>query len=269
MLIFWRLQFWLHQGQLMQQSGHLTPPPSIFARLFWRVATPLLVYLCIGPVTVIGRENLRVQGKRILVPNHTHAMDFALVSKALRGHCRYMVTTSEVHGLRGAFAAWTGAIPVNTHFPQGGELALNASIQTLVDGDTETFLIFPQGRLLGQDQLNPADFKHGFARIARSVYEETDGEPAFVIPMALYYKRDASQAPWSHWLLARLRGAFGQTNYGAVVVVGEAIATEQLPADPDAATAVVVGRLQQLLAQATMVGAPATDHVSSRARQSS
>lgn len=252
----YRVRFWLKEGRKMQESGHLAPAPSIFAKIFWATLTHVIGYLCVGPIKVIGRENLRVKGRKVFAPNHTFALDFDVVAVAIRRSCRYMTKTSELKGLRGAFGAWTGAIPVNTKVPGGGEAALNSSIESLLEGTNNNFLIFPQGALKDNLKLERGDFRTGFARLARSAWEDSEGEPCYVIPMAVFYKRDPQMKPWSHLLLAPLRRAFGDTNYGAVVVIGQPIAAQNLPEDPEQATDVYFEYLRALHAQAIEYGSP-------------
>jgi 1-acyl-sn-glycerol-3-phosphate acyltransferase len=249
LLVGLRVRFWLGEGRKMQESGYLAPAPSIFAKVFWAIMTRLMGYFLVGPIKVIGRHNLKVKGRRIFAPNHTFPLDFDLVAVATRGaSCRYMTKTSELKGLRGAFGAWTGAIPVNTKVEGGGEAALNASIESLVDGPRNSFLIFPQGALL--DEIKREDFRTGFARLAHAVYAETEGEPCFVIPMALLYLRDPQCKPFSDKIFGKLRRLFGKPNYGAVIVIGEAIPVQDLPTDPAAATDVLFERIRALHAQA-------------------
>lgn len=242
-----RVRFWLAEGRKMQESGYLPPAPSIFAKLFWAISTRVLGFLLVGPIRVIGRENLTVKGRKVFVPNHTYELDFDLVAVATRTSFRYMTSTAELRGLRGAFGAWTGAIPVNTKVQGGGEAALNASVEAIQESYSNNFLIFPQAGL--RDCLKRDEFKTGFARLAYSVYAET-GAPCFVIPMALLYLREPQHKTWSHLFFSRLRRLFGKTTYGAVVVIGEAISAQDLPEDPNAATDIVFERIRTLLAQA-------------------
>jgi 1-acyl-sn-glycerol-3-phosphate acyltransferase len=254
LLVGLRVRFWLGEGRKMQQSGYLAPAPSIFAKLFWAIVTRLAGYLLVGPIKVIGRHNLRVKGRRIFAPNHSFQMDFGLVAVATRTSCRYMTLTNELKGLRGAFGAWTGAIPVNPKVEGGGEAALNASIESLVEGPRNSFLIFPQGALL--DTVKREDFKTGCARLSHAVYAETEGEPCYVIPMGLLYKRDPQDKPFSDKIFGKLRRVFGKPNYGAVIVIGEPIPVQDLPSDPAAATDVIFERIRAAHAQAVDLTKP-------------
>lgn len=252
-LVF-RVVFWVREGRLMQESGHLAPPTSIFARTFWCLAAPIFAYLTVGPVTVIGRKNFtKVKGRKLLLPNHHFQMDFSMVATAVREHFRYMTTTGELRGLRGVFGAWTGAIPVNVKAEHGGEKALNASIESVSENPNGKFLMFPQGRLLSQDELLRADFKTGAARLLQAVSDENDGEKVWAFPMGIYYIREKALAPFSHRIFGWARRLFGITNYGAVVVVGEPISAADLPDDIQEATTLIFERIDALVKQARSV----------------
>lgn len=248
LLVGLRVRFWLGEGRKMQQSGYLAPAPSFVGKLFWAVTTRIMGYLLIGPIKVVGRENLKVKGRKIFAPNHSFPLDFIPVAVSTRKSCRYMTKSSELKGLRGAFGAWTGAIPVNTKVEGGGEAALNASIDALLEESDNCFLIFPQGALL--DEIKREDFKTGSVRLAHSVHTDSEGEPCFYIPMALHYLREPHQKPFSHRILGRLRKLFGKPNYGALVIIGEPIPAASLPEDANAATDVVFERIRALKAQA-------------------
>jgi hypothetical protein len=252
----WRVAFWVREGRRMQESGHLSPPPSILARLVFRMITPVLRFLTVGPVTTIGRKNLRkAKGRRVLIPNHTFQMDFSVVYAGVGSHFRYMTASSELKGFQGFFGAWTGSIPVNTKVEHGGEKALNASIESLVENPKGRFLIFPQGKLLPQDKVQLEDFRTGAARLLQAVSDETDGEPVWAVPMGLYYVRDKSKMPFSHRLLWWARRVFGVTNYGAVVVIGEPMEAKTLPSDIHEATKVLYERVAALAQEAARLGA--------------
>lgn len=218
-----RFQFWRRHAGHMQESGYLVPPSTVPARLAWRVLTRLAVYLVVGPIKVSGRNNLNVSGRKIYVPNHQFELDFAMTAVATRSACPIM-TSAEVlkPPIAALLAAWTGAIPVNVHQEDGGQKALDASIQTLLRSPEAEFIVFPQGKLL--DDLSLEDFKPGAARMQAEVARLTGGEPVFLIPVHIAYARNARFKPFSHLFLRKLRGAMGKVNYGGNVCIGRPIA---------------------------------------------
>lgn len=172
-------------------------------------------------------------------------------------------------GLTGAFIAATihGA-------PTVAALAvLAALVVAALPGDPPSLGIFPEGSLLPDNPNLTEKFRPGAVRIARAAAEAC-GEPVYIVPMAIHYRRDAAKADWTHRFLAGMRSMFlgirnpkvwnpifkvkldelpeaereelkrrqkeilreyaraKVTNYGGVVVVGEAIDPSTLPADP-------------------------------------
>ncbi len=218
-----RFQFWQSHAAKMQASGYLTPPSSNLARHSWRFLSRLLAYLCVGPVKVTGRENLKVHGRKIFVANHQFPLDFALVTAATRTACPYMVKSSELKsGFFALLAAWTGAVPVNNSEEGGPRKAFDSSVKVLLRGKESGFMIFPQGALLEEIKLE--DFKPGAARMQRVLFEKTEGEPVYIVPMHIRYLRDQVQKPFSHVFIGKLRGILGKVNYGGVVHIGTPIA---------------------------------------------
>lgn len=72
--------------------------------------------------------------------------------------------------------------------------------------------IFPQGSLLPDDPDFKEHFRPGVVRIAREA-AALSGEPVFIVPMAIYYERDAGKADWTHSHLRKMRSLFlGQRN---------------------------------------------------------
>lgn len=218
-----RVRFWLGHARRMCESGYLVPPSSCVARMAWRLLTPMIVYLFVGPIEVSGRENLKVPGRKIYVANHQFELDFAVVAAATRSACPYMASTGVLKPrLAALVAAWTGAVPVDVNQRDGGKKASDASVEALLRKKNGEFVIFPQGRLL--DCIKLEDFKPGAARLQQEVFEQSGGEPVWLVPMYIGYRRDARYKPVSHYWLGSLRSKFGDVNYGVRVVIGRPLA---------------------------------------------
>src|SRR5262249_12593147 len=145
-----RLKYWKNEARKLQEGGYLPPPPSRTARLFFKLFTRLLVFLVVGPVKVKGRKNARYRGRLVIGPNHTFAMDFAVVRTALPTHYVQIAKAAEVQGIRGLFAAWVGTIAAKVEGgaaekPGQGAAVVNAAGDFLVSGDRTRLLMFPQG----------------------------------------------------------------------------------------------------------------------------
>lgn len=243
----WRVRFWILQGRQMQVSGHLPPKPGLLARFTLGWVSYLLTFLGVGPVRVIGAHHARYRGRLLIAPNHTFQLDFAMVRRAVGHSFRYMTDANELHGWRGIAGAWSGAFPVQAGC---GDAAIQASVRALGIDIDSMVLIFPQGKLVRDNILRKEDFRYGTARISHQAHEEHPGEPIAILPIALYYKRSPQDRHWTHFLLKPLRKIFGVTNYGGVVVIGEPIPVDSLPADPAEATEVIRIRIQALLDEA-------------------
>lgn len=250
-------RFWKAEGRKLQQSGYLPPEPTWLARIFFRLSNRLLVWLAIGPVKVIGRENARkFRGRLLVTPNHIQAPDWALVNQGV-DYQRYTAVASQLKGTRGRFSAWTGCFGVNTDQPGGGDAFRQACVSLLATQPDCSLLYFPQGKLVADNILRKEDFRFGAARVLRTVAEQVKDQPVAFLPVAIRYKGNLGEATCLHQAMLRFgqkwfRNLFGTRNVGAVVVVGQPITVDQLPADADPehpvnATEFIRQRIQELL----------------------
>lgn len=244
-----RFNFWKREGAKLQQSGYVPPAPPLLGRLGFRMLTRLARFVMIGPVKVIGSKNLRYDGRLIIAANHQYQMDFAMVASAVPNF-HYMTAIEELKGFRGVMGAWTGAYGVDRKAP--GEAAIDASVKILIQDGKRRILIFPQGKLVSDNVLRSEDFKTGAVRIIKKTAALIDRQPAAILPVGVYYKRDRKDASWFHRLVNALglkgfRRAFGVTNYGGTVVIGAPIPVESLPEDPHEATELLRAKIQQAL----------------------
>lgn len=231
----------------MQVSGHLPPKTGLLARFTLGLVSYLLTFLGVGPVRVIGAHRARYRGRLLVTPNHSFQLDFAMVRRGTGHSFRYMTDANELRGWRGVLGAWSGAFPVQAG---AGDAAFKAAVRALGIDPDSLVLIFPQGKLVRDNVLRKEDFRYGAARIIRQTHEEHPGEPMAILPVAIYYKRSPQDRHWTHFIFAPLRRMFSITNYGGVVVIGEPIPVESLPADPAEATEVIRIEIQKLLDEA-------------------
>lgn len=247
--VLYKVVYWTYQGMQMGKSGHVPPSPSWLARTFFVFMSGVIARKKVGPVAVEGQENLPSKGRLMFVGTHTYELDFAMITVATRRSCRSMAAASGLTGLRAIFGAWTGTIPVDREQKGGGDRAVEGSIKAFSQFANECFMIFPQGKLVEDNVLRRADFRTGFARIAKGTKRLTGDEPMYIIPIAIDYKRDPSCAI-NEWAASHPRHAFGKTNYGAAVIVGAPIKIEDVPDDLDKATDLIFERLVPLLDRA-------------------
>lgn len=255
-IYLWR-QFWKSEGRKILTSGYLPPAPSWVARIFFRLVNRLLVFLSIGPVKVIRSDKYRrYKGRKLVAPNHIQEPDWALVNQGV-DYERYTAAISQLHGPRGLFSGWTGCFGVDPKQPNGAENFINSCIAVLTSKKDASLLYFPQGKLVADNILRPEDFRPGVIKVARRAASEVGSEPLAIIPVAILYRNDPSRASMLHRLMLTLgqrwfRNIFGKKNFGAVVVVGEPILVQDLPADADPehphnATEFLRQKIQELL----------------------
>lgn len=273
-----RYSFWKGEARKLLQGGYLPAPPTFLARLFFKMATRLIVFLVVGPVKVVGRKNARYDGRLLIAPNHTFQMDFAVTRTALPCHYTQIAKQAEVQGARAIIAAWVGTIAAKveggTAKPGQGAAVVKAAASYLASHAHTRLLLFPQGKLVYDNVLRPEDFRTGAARsLALAVQQLGTDEKVALLPVAIDYKRDPKNASYFHrfvGLLARVIPPLGKfrswadvtrnpdgtktvtkfRNYGAVVVIGEPIPFASLPQDPHECSQFMRAKIQELLDQA-------------------
>lgn len=100
------------------------------------------------------------------------------------GYC-YMFSDPLCAGIFAALAVWMLCMP-------GGDASL---------------AVAPQGALMPDNVLKREEFRAGCVRIARAAAQKT-GEPVYMVPMGIRYKRDPKDAHWTHRFLKRTRSIF-------------------------------------------------------------
>jgi 1-acyl-sn-glycerol-3-phosphate acyltransferase len=289
-IVQWRVNYWRSEGDKLQTSGYLPPKPTIFSVLLMRWLTRFLGVFMTGPIKVIGSENLKVNGRAMLIPNHTDHGDFVVVFRALGFRIvRYLAAVEQLTGIRRGLAAFTGAFGVDRSSHRAGSLVVEAATNaSITDGARSRILLFMQGKLIRDNVVRFEDLKHGAARIGRKVHEHELGlESAaefYYIPMGIAYKRDPKHATVFYktvqGLIVRIRKAtadqskqgrlhkfgrlvsgkdfrayFGEPNFGAVIVVGEPIPISSLPVAPKEITKVLGLAIQAELEKAKALSA--------------
>jgi len=137
---------------------------------------------------VLHPERLPHDGPVLLAPTHRARWDALMLPMAagrrVSGRdCRFMVTTTEMHGLQGWFLHRLGCFPVDQGRPSMTTLRL--AIDLLADG--QQLVVFPEGQIQRQD--HPIQVRTGLVRLARLA--QSRGVDVPVVPVGLGY----SQAP--------------------------------------------------------------------------
>lgn len=226
--------YWKGEGvKIASQSGYLTKGAPFLARLTVWAVSVLLSSFFLGRLRIKGGAKLRDRRTRyILAPNHQVRQD-ALVMARIIGWSqpsRFMISINEVQGWRGTIMAWVGAISVLTTSSRKAVAALISAAKALVKEAGSWFVIFPQGKLVENDELSLDDFHTGPFIIGSKVESES-GTPVSIVPVNIRYLTKA-EAGWGTLFLAGLgfkRNFFGATVYGAEVEIGDPLPVSAVP----------------------------------------
>lgn len=256
-----RISFWKAEGIRVLKPGHLPPLPRLSARLVRLVLGYAFVFLFVGRLRIVGKRNLRYGGRLIVLGNHQTERDAILLPYLMRlRSVRYFIAKNQALGLRAPLVAYSGGIVVEHATKRGPVAALTTAIKAMIAEPTTDFVIFPQGRLVRDNDLRREDFYPGAAVLGDKVARKSESTLAY-LPVGFYYDHDLRNATPLHKALNRLgfkgfRSFFGEVIYGAVLVVGEPIPVQCLPDNADQATDVLFESVVALSKRAELYGAP-------------
>jgi 1-acyl-sn-glycerol-3-phosphate acyltransferase len=228
----------------VSQCGYLAPPPSENAQKWLKRVARFLLFLQVGKIHVTGRENLELVADQpvIVAPNHVSSADGAILPMVLNRPARYLATRGVflfLRGWMGVAVGRAGAISVELKQGQGGP-AREAAIRVLTSG--QLLAMFPEGWAYLDGVMGPA--KKGVVRIAREAANEL-GKDTYILPIFLRYGRYPGS--WIRKIPPPIAYLFLLCNpyyrQGCQVVIGEAIASSQLPDDDEEATALWTERV--------------------------
>ncbi|MBX9685654.1 MAG: 1-acyl-sn-glycerol-3-phosphate acyltransferase [Candidatus Obscuribacterales bacterium] len=282
--------FWKNQAARFEKSGYTPPATGPLGKFFFNAATRLLTFLTVGPVKVINGHKAPRKGKVIWAANHQQPCDFAMLRRGAGRHFRVLTAANELTGFFGVLGAWMGSISVAFKnksdgaqaeascvkvvagkggslgiFPEGALLPDNPGLSehfrpgavrmarhaSEISG--EPVFIVPIAIYYKHD---PKDrhWSHRFLAKQRASF------PAARNPKSWnpIFKQDADALPPAErdaLLLQRkeiMRAHFKNraTNYGGVIVVGDAINQADLPVDPIEAAGVLRDKVAALLEEA-------------------
>jgi len=245
--IVYRIFFWINEGKKLQTTGYLPPAPSIFGRNLLRLISRIGCYLFVGPIKIVGKENISAGERLVVISNHQFSLDFMVLTCALPFSFRHLAKAEEVRGWRGLLAACTGhfAVDVENGKAKGGvgPIAVETCVRVLTH---DNLLIFPQGKIVAENNLTAEDFRTGAMRTAQLAMEYCS---VSIQPVAIQYYRDPQQAIWRSRFAAKLglRNFDEVTNYGALVTIGKRIRISSLTEDVKEATQTLRIEIQNLL----------------------
>jgi 1-acyl-sn-glycerol-3-phosphate acyltransferase len=161
-------------------------------QLVCKYLAKLWVFIQVGRISVIGKENLTPGGRVIFCPNHSSMFDAPVIFSIMRVFPRYMTALEEMRGLLGLKAIFMGAcgsFPVDRSH---GKAVLEPSIKVLLKGDP--LVIFPEGKISATGQYLP--FKMGAALIAIGAWQMLENnEKVSIVPIHIcFHARHAKTA---------------------------------------------------------------------------
>jgi 1-acyl-sn-glycerol-3-phosphate acyltransferase len=178
------------------------------------------MYIQVGRIRVVGKENLVAPGRLIFCPTHSSMFDAPVIYSVMRRMPRYMTAYEEMRGLWGLKAIVMGAFGCFAVDRSKGKTVIEPAIQVLVGGDT--LVIFPEGKISDSGTYLP--FKKGSAVIAIGAYERLNRkERVGIVPVHICFgKRDETTAKASYEEMGlRWRG-------GVTVTVGKPVYLDEV-----------------------------------------
>jgi len=210
-------------------SGFI-PRTFLPLQLLARLIATLWVFVQLGRITLIGRENLKIPGRIIYCPNHRSMLDALVMYACQKRFPRYMTAYEEMQGFWGLKAIILGAFgcfPVDrTH----GKTVLEPGIKVLMSG--QPLVIFPEGKISPDGSYLP--FKKGAAIIANAAFERLGmKEKVGIVPINISY-----HCPDPETATARYPEIGFRWRCGVTVTVGKPIWLHELASrQPDDVTA--------------------------------
>ena len=219
----------------LRESGELAPAPTDAAHSSMMRIARFLSRLFIGPITIVGRENLaELPGPFILTSNHSHPLDLVTLNILLDRKARHPGAKG-VLKLLGGFVAYVaskwGMFSVDLDKGKSAA-AYKAMVKVLESG--EIVYLFAEGWTHMTGLVH--EFKTGTVRSAREA-SQVLGQTVPIVPVYIRYGWYPDESILKYhvavqWLLTgfRFRG-------GASVVVGKPIDPLTLEEDPKLASA--------------------------------
>lgn len=271
LLVGW-FKYWQAHARKFAQSGYTPPPTGWAGKLTFKLVTRLLTFLTVGRVTVVNRYKSPLRGRVIFAANHQLPCDFAMLRHGANRHFRMLTAADQLTGAVGLLGAFMGVISVAFKQKSDGVAAETACVNAVAEDEGSLGIfpegaLLPDNPNLSENfrpgavriaraaalasgspvhivpiaifykhDRKQADWTHRFFKRTRSMFLGTRNPRNFdpIFKESLEGKTDVERAQIEAIREAKLRGYRQSrvTNYGGVVVVGEAIDIRDLPEDP-------------------------------------
>ncbi|MBY0359763.1 MAG: YihY family inner membrane protein [Candidatus Obscuribacterales bacterium] len=250
-----RVRHWQREGAKLSDAAYTAPEANWIARFCRLACGKIFAFLFLGRIRIFNAKARKTKGRFLVVFNHQTERDALVMLRSLGMlRFRYMIDLSQVGGWRAALAAWTGAIPVD--FDSNPGIAARKAIRCLQNEEGTSLVLFPQGKLVRNNDLKREDFHAGMLMIGKQAQKKSK-EPFYILPGAIHYDRNPKTRTLLHKALNlitfgmfRFRHWFGETTSGATIVFGEPIPMESIADNLEAGMDVVYREIKTLSTQA-------------------
>jgi 1-acyl-sn-glycerol-3-phosphate acyltransferase len=174
-----------------QESGFM--PKRIKSLQFvGKILARIWLFVQVGKVRVVGRENLDAPGRVLFCINHSSMFDAPVIFTVMKKQPRYMTAVEEMRGLGGLKAVAMGAMGSFPVDRSRGRTAVPPAVEALVNG--EHIAIFPEGKISNSGAY--LKFKTGAARIAIEACDRREHRvQVAIVPIHMcFHRRDEATA---------------------------------------------------------------------------
>lgn len=184
-------------------------------QLLGKFLANIWVFIQVGRIKIVGKENLVAKGRIIFCPNHSSMFDAPVIFASMKRMPRYMTAREEMSGLGGLKAIFMGAFGCFAVDRSKGRTVIEPAIKVLENG--ESLVVFPEGKISNSGTYLP--FKKGSAHIAIGAYERLQGrEKVGIVPIHICYGKRHEETAGSSY------GAMGfKWRGGVTITVGQPV----------------------------------------------
>jgi hypothetical protein len=261
--VVWFARWGVEGRRLRTIPGYVVPRVSRVAAYVQGLISSLANRIVVGRVNYIKSPKIDLwNGRFVAAINHQVMMDIPVVLEVGRKRIwRYMSAVEQVKWWRSWYFAWTGCVAVIRESKEKAGLAFDAAVEGMIKDRRANFALFPQRRLVADNNLDAEGVRPGAAKIGHAVYERIGEALALLIVYVHYH--ETPRGLFSLPLLRKLRTVrvhmkdknlvettwVERKLYGATVVADDPIPLDQLPKDPAAIAQLISDRWKAMRRQ--------------------